>query len=101
MLDCIFGATDKEQEKGLEPAPGSGCPPSSCRNPDFLLLNHHSSSSPTRPKHPVQEATGRAFSTSACHQLKGGSSPLGHHTVPSTNPQAALPLESAPLSYPL
>lgn len=102
MLDCIFGGTDKEQEKGLSLPLGLAVPASSCRSPDFLLVNHHSSPPPTRQKHPVREATGpkRASSTLVCHQAKGGSSPLGQHIVPSANPKAALPLSISPPQLP-
>lgn len=41
---CIFKRADKEQQRGLEPAPESGCPlhPEVVQKPNFLLLlNHH------------------------------------------------------------
>lgn len=36
MPDFIFKGADKEQEAGLEPAPGSNCPPESTQNPPLF-----------------------------------------------------------------
>lgn len=67
MLDCIFGGTDKEQEKGLSLPLGLAVPASSCRSPDFLLVNHHSSPPPSFQGNEASSSGGNGTKTCQLH----------------------------------